>query len=94
MMPILSRTTAAVSPAAVEPLPEVYKPLGAILAQNFSISLFAVPGSPTKKMLMSPRIFAPSASTLWVEPTIKSKIASLIISCPCICGANEATSLL
>ena len=64
MIPVLSRTTAAVSPAAVEPLPEVYNPRGAILAQNFNISLFAVPGSPTKNTLMSPLILLPSPNSL------------------------------
>ena len=64
MIPDLSLTIAAVSPAAVEPLPEVYKPRGAILAQNFSISLFAVPGSPTRKTLMSPLILLPSPNVL------------------------------
>ncbi len=60
MIPVLSRTTAAVRPAAVEPLPEVYNPLGAILEQNFSISDFAVPGSPTRNTFMSPLILLPS----------------------------------
>ena len=62
-IPVLSRTTAAVRPAAVEPLPDVYNPLGAILEQNFSISLFAVPGSPTRKILISPLILLPSVNS-------------------------------
>jgi len=89
----VSRTTAAVSPAAVEPLPDVYNPLGAILAQNFSISLFAVPGSPTRKTLMSPLIFVPSVSTRCVEPTISKRMASLNNACPLMCGANDAINL-
>ncbi len=64
IMPVLSLTTAAVNPAAVEPLPDVYNPLGASLAQNFNISDFAVPGSPTRNTLMSPLIFVPSPITL------------------------------
>ncbi len=82
MIPVLSRTTAAVRPAAVEPLPEVYNPLGAILAQNFSISDFAVPGSPTRNTFTSPLILLPSPSWRWVEPTISNRIASLIRVCP------------
>ncbi len=93
IIPVLSRTTAAVNPAAVEPLPEVYKPRGAILAQNFNISLFAVPGSPTKNTLMSPLILLPSPNNLWFEPTISNKIASLISDWPWIWGANESISL-
>ena len=77
----------------MDPLPDVYNPLGAILAQNFSISLFAVPGSPTRKTLMSPLTFEPSESARCVEPTISKRIASLNISCPRICGANDATNL-
>ena len=75
-----SATTAAVKPAAVEPLPEVYKPRGATLTQNFSISLFAVPGSPTKNMLISPLILLPSSNSRCVEPAINNKMDSLIIS--------------
>ena len=92
-IPEVSRTTAAVRPAAVEPLPDVYNPLGAILEQNFSISLFAVPGSPTRKTFMSPLTFEPSESARCVEPTISKRIASLNISCPRICGAKEPINL-
>ena len=92
-IPEVSRTTAAVRPAAVEPLPEVYNPLGAILAQNFSISLFAVPGSPTRKILMSPLTLVPSESARCVEPTINKRIASLNSLWPRIWGANESISL-
>ena len=83
-IPFVSLTTAAVKPAAVEPRPEVYKPRGATLTQNFNISLFAVPGSPTRKTLMSPLILLPSSNSLCVEPAISNKIDSLIISCPVI----------
>ncbi len=89
-IPFVSLTTAAVKPAAVEPLPEVYKPRGATLTQNFNISLFAVPGSPTKNMLISPLILLPSCNSLWVEPAIKSNIDSLTTSCPVMCGAYES----
>ena len=92
-MPVLSLTTAAVSPAAVLPRPLVYRPRGAILAQNLSISDFAVPGSPTRNMLMSPRTLEPSGICLWVEPTTSSIIASLMVSCSVMWGANESTSL-
>ena len=48
--------TEAVSPAALEPLPEVYTAMGAASWMNLSICDLAVEGSPSSSTLMSPRI--------------------------------------
>lgn len=41
-----SRITDAVKPAALEPFPDVYTPIGETFSTNFSSCDFAVPGSP------------------------------------------------
>ena len=48
--------TEAVSPAALEPLPDVYTAMGAASWMNLSICDLAVEGSPSSSTLMSPRI--------------------------------------
>lgn len=59
-----SLITEAVRPAALDPLPEVYTPMGATFSTNFSSWDLAVPGSPSNRMLMSPRRVNPSGSLL------------------------------
>lgn len=59
-----SRMTEAVRPAALEPLPEVYTPIGATFSTNLSSCDLAVPGSPRSNILMSPRRVRPSGSLL------------------------------
>ena len=76
-----SLTTAAVSPAAVEPLPVVSRPLGATLAANWRSWLFPVPGSPTSRTLMSPLIRT-SGSSLETPLKRRYMIASFMWSRP------------
>lgn len=77
----------AVSPAALEPLPEVYIATGATRSMNFSICDFAVEGSPISSMLMSPRSLVRSGSTLR-EPPKSSSASAFLMSCmPWIAGA-------
>mmetsp|Transcript_45259 Transcript_45259/g.96293 ORF Transcript_45259/g.96293 Transcript_45259/m.96293 type:complete len:215 (-) Transcript_45259:1187-1831(-) len=61
-----SLATDAVSPTADEPFPEVYTPLGDSLWTYPRSWDLDVPGSPTRRMLMSPRLFSldpPSSSS-------------------------------
>ena len=61
-----SRTTDAVRPTADDPFPEVYTPLGDSLCTYPSSCDLLVPGSPTRRMFMSPRLFnftSPSSSS-------------------------------
>ena len=54
--------TVAVSPAAEEPLPEVYTAIGAVLDANFRNWDLAVDGSPSSSTLMSPLLQVPSGN--------------------------------
>lgn len=67
--------TEAVRPAALEPLPEVYTPMGATFSTNFNSCDLAVPGSPSSRILMSPRRVRPSGNLLR-EPEKKKNIIS------------------
>ena len=53
-----SRTTLAVNPTALDPLPDVYTPRGDSLWTYPNNCDLDVPGSPTNRMLMSPRFFS------------------------------------
>lgn len=57
-----SLITDAVKPAALLPLPDVYTPMGDTFSTNFNSWLFAVPGSPRRSTLISPRRVSPSGS--------------------------------
>ena len=92
MLPPFSRTTAAVKPAAVVPLPEVYKPLGAILATYWSNCDLAVPGSPMSSAFISPLTFT-SGRVLETPPKSRYMMASLTCSKPKIEGAMEVMIL-
>lgn len=70
-----SLTTEAVRPAADEPFPEVYTPIGDTCSTNLSSWDLAVPGSPNSSMFMSPLRFNPSG-ILFLEPAWKMLITS------------------
>ena len=89
IMPVLSLTTAAVKPAAVEPLPDAYKPRGASLEAYFNNSLLAVPGSPMNRIFMSPRTELPPSVVLFGDPISISKTASFCRSSPLMFGATD-----
>ena len=72
-----SRITAAVRPTPEEPRPEVYTPRGATLEMYLSSCDLATPGSPMRQMLMSPRIFMPSPTSLVTPPTSSRRRAFL-----------------
>ena len=76
-----SLTTAAVRPAAVEPLPVVMRPLGAVLAAYWRSWLLPVPGSPTRRTLMSPLILT-SVSSLVTPLKRRYIMDSLMASRP------------
>jgi len=50
-------------------------PIGATFSTNFKSWLFAVPGSPSNSILMSPRLVSPSGSRLREPPNNKQAIA-------------------
>mmetsp|Transcript_3541 Transcript_3541/g.9728 ORF Transcript_3541/g.9728 Transcript_3541/m.9728 type:complete len:225 (+) Transcript_3541:475-1149(+) len=54
--PFSSLVTAAVRPTALAPLPVVYTARGKVASMYFRNCDFARPGSPTKRVLMSPRM--------------------------------------
>ena len=56
IVPSASLTIPIVSPAADVPLPLVYIDVCVIFLPNFNSSDFAILGSPTRRMLMSPRL--------------------------------------
>jgi len=87
----ISESPATHSPAEVDPLPDVYRPLWAIFETYRRSWDLAIPGSPIKKMWMSPRSFIPpSIGTLGHEASWRA-IASLTSSMPYISGAIDLT---
>lgn len=84
-----SLTKAAVNPTPVEPLPVEWIQRGAIYPIFLNIWDFPTPGSPIKRMLISPLTlvsFLPKSSL--PPKSIKSN-PSLIASCPWIAGATD-----
>mmetsp|Transcript_19716 Transcript_19716/g.45707 ORF Transcript_19716/g.45707 Transcript_19716/m.45707 type:complete len:229 (-) Transcript_19716:926-1612(-) len=84
-----SLTTVAVRPAAEEPLPDVYTEIGAAFSMNLRSWDLAVEGSPSIRMLMSPRRRAPSGSCFREPPISWQQRAFLMSSCPKMEGAME-----
>ena len=74
-------TTEAVSPAALEDLPEVYTALGRKPATYFRIWDLAQEGSPTMATLMSPLRLMPC------QPTVKCQLATDSASHECYFSA-------
>ncbi len=87
-----SVTTLAVSPAAVVVLPLVYTLLGTNLLIHFRNCDFAVEGSPTIKMLISPRNEILVPVFLWIPPNNWSSNAFLISICPNISWKSDSAS--
>lgn len=85
---------AAVSPTPELPLPDVYTPLGAIWAMCLSSWDFAMPGSPIRPMLISPRILKLSSVILVMPPAMRRSSAFLTVSMPNISGAIDLDSFL
>mgnify|MGYP000020755654 FL=1 len=77
-----SRPTPTVRPAAEDDFPEVYTERGEMLLMYFRNCDFAVDGSPTIQMLMSPRMLPPSAVCLWTPPISCSSSPRLMSSWP------------
>eukprot|EP00955_Chlamydomonas_euryale_P063132 358569-Chlamydomonas_euryale.AAC.2 len=82
--------TEAVSPAAEEPLPEVYTLIGATLDANLRNCDFAVDGSPSSSTLMSPRRLVPSGNVFREPPNSSAATAFLTSSPPKMLGAMRA----
>mmetsp|Transcript_27161 Transcript_27161/g.58201 ORF Transcript_27161/g.58201 Transcript_27161/m.58201 type:complete len:257 (-) Transcript_27161:3855-4625(-) len=80
-----SLTTDAVKPTADDPFPEVYTPLGDSLWTYPNSCDLDVPGSPTSRILMSPRLFnfklPPSSSSSSSSNSGSSSISSFMPSC-------------
>ena len=62
-----SLMTDAVKPAALEPFPDVYTPIGETFSTNFNNWDLAVPGSPRRRMFISPLRVKPSGRR-FLEP--------------------------
>lgn len=88
----LSLVTAAVRPTPELPRPVVAIASGAVPSTKRSICDFAVEGSPTMRMLMSPRMCVPFGKFFSAPPKRRSRIASLILSCPKMDGARDCES--
>ena len=90
----LSVVTAAVRPTPEDPRPVVAIARGAVPSTKRSICDFAVDGSPTMRMLISPRMWVPLGRFFSAPPRSRRRIASLILSCPKIDGARDCESRL
>lgn len=77
-----SLRTLAVRPAADEALPEVYIDLGKNEQIYFKNWLFAVDGSPTIQILISPLSLIPSSVDLWTPPNNYKRTPFLTSKCP------------
>uniref|UniRef100_A0AAG5CRG8 Uncharacterized protein n=1 Tax=Anopheles atroparvus TaxID=41427 RepID=A0AAG5CRG8_ANOAO len=88
-----SRITDAVRPAALEPLPEVYTAIGATFSTNLSSCDLAVPGSPSSRILMSPRRVNPSGIRLRAPPNNMLMMAFLMSCEPKMLGAKLSASV-
>jgi hypothetical protein len=84
-----SVVTAAVKPTPELPLPVVAIASGAVPNTKRSSCDFAVDGSPTMSMLMSPRIWVPLGRFFSAPPSRSKRIASLILSWPYMDGARD-----
>lgn len=89
-----SPVSRSVVTAAVKPTPELPRPVvaiarGAVPRTNRRSCDFAVDGSPTMSRLMSPRICVPFRRFFSAPPRRRSRMASLILSCPKIEGASD-----
>ncbi len=87
--PKSSLTAAAVSPAALDPLPKAKTPRGEISVMYFKSWDLAVPGSPTISMWISPLMVVPSLMTLRTPPNIWRTSVVFTISMPYIVGAMD-----
>mmetsp|Transcript_8990 Transcript_8990/g.21921 ORF Transcript_8990/g.21921 Transcript_8990/m.21921 type:complete len:260 (-) Transcript_8990:1443-2222(-) len=76
----LSLIMAAVRPAALEPLPDVYTQTGATRCTNFRNCDFAVLGSPSSKTFMSPRSLVWSGSFFGAPPKSRQPTAFFTVS--------------
>ncbi|KAH3688520.1 hypothetical protein WICPIJ_000510 [Wickerhamomyces pijperi] len=77
-----SVVTAAVKPTPEEPLPVVAMAKEAVFKTNLNIWDFAVDGSPTMRMLISPLKCAPLAKFFSTPPNNINKMAFLMYSWP------------
>ncbi len=84
----------AVNPTALDPLPEVYIPLGAILNTCCNSCDFAVEGSPTRQMLISAlNLPLPDYNiSFFAPPNNCANIPFLISLFPWIEGAKLSTN--
>mmetsp|Transcript_17799 Transcript_17799/g.38121 ORF Transcript_17799/g.38121 Transcript_17799/m.38121 type:complete len:266 (-) Transcript_17799:777-1574(-) len=89
-----SRTMAAVRPTPLEPRPVVLIAKGEVFMTNRSICDLPQDGSPTIKMLMSPRRWVPFSRFFSVPPIICSRSPALTFSCPQMEGAQERAKSL
>mmetsp|Transcript_60362 Transcript_60362/g.118760 ORF Transcript_60362/g.118760 Transcript_60362/m.118760 type:complete len:225 (+) Transcript_60362:845-1519(+) len=80
--PFSSRVTAAVRPTALAPLPVVYTARGKVDSTYLRNWDFAKPGSPTMRLLMSPRILCLPAVTFCWPPIMLNAIAVLTCFIP------------
>mmetsp|Transcript_9724 Transcript_9724/g.23744 ORF Transcript_9724/g.23744 Transcript_9724/m.23744 type:complete len:304 (+) Transcript_9724:814-1725(+) len=85
----LSRWTEAVSPAAVDALPDEYTARVCSAATHLRNWLLAVEGSPTKHTLMSPRSFMPLLVHFSIPPTSMTRMPFLTWGCPYTAGAMD-----
>mmetsp|Transcript_19489 Transcript_19489/g.42049 ORF Transcript_19489/g.42049 Transcript_19489/m.42049 type:complete len:287 (+) Transcript_19489:1953-2813(+) len=88
----VSTVTAAVRPTPEDPLPVVEMARGAVRMTARRSWLFAVPGSPSMRMLMSPRKCVPFARLRSAPPSSMSKSAIFSCSWPKMEGASEWAS--
>mmetsp|Transcript_29867 Transcript_29867/g.86777 ORF Transcript_29867/g.86777 Transcript_29867/m.86777 type:complete len:230 (-) Transcript_29867:846-1535(-) len=87
-----SRTMAAVRPTPLEPRPVVLMARGAMFITNRSICDLPQEGSPTSRMLMSPRRWVPLGKFFSVPPTICSSMPAFTFSWPQMLGAKDRAS--
>jgi hypothetical protein len=85
--------TLAVRPAEVDAFPDVYTDLGISLLTYFKNYDFAVEGSPTMQMLISPLRLIPSSVFLLIPLKSMRRIPFLISICPCTVGVMLDASL-
>ena len=84
-----SVTIAAVKPTPLAPLPVVPIPTSTVLNTHLKIWLFAVPGSPTINILISPLKWVPFSSIFSQPPRSINNTAFFKWSCPYIEGAID-----
>mmetsp|Transcript_69848 Transcript_69848/g.151945 ORF Transcript_69848/g.151945 Transcript_69848/m.151945 type:complete len:213 (+) Transcript_69848:1119-1757(+) len=84
-----SRIIAAVRPTPLEPRPVVLMAFCAVFITKRSICDLPHEGSPTRRILMSPRRCVPLARFFSVPPIIWSRRPAFTLSCPQMEGAKD-----